>query len=309
MRFLVFGAGALGSVVAARLAEAHEVGLVGRPGHVQAIRERGLRVRGKTELLQQRLTAMMSPDELGDTVPEVILLTVKAYDTETAVAALSRFHESSVFVSLQNGLGNEEVIARHASRVLGAVINQGATFVGPGEVFHAGVGATELGPFAGTGAGDAEAVAAAFEEVGLPARAITDIRERIWAKVILNAAVNPLTALLRLRTGQLIEEPGLVEAIELVVEESVAIAAACGVKLEAAEVLDRIHQVAEATRDNKSSMLQDLERGRRTEIDAINGALIDRAAEHHLACPANRLLASMVRAVEDRGEVFDGQCA
>jgi 2-dehydropantoate 2-reductase len=298
VRFLVFGAGALGSVVAARLAARHPVSLVGRRAHVDAIRERGLRVSGKTEAVVGSLTAVASIDELDGEPPEVILLTVKAYDTKAATASLAPFHRESTFVSLQNGLGNEEIIAERAARVLGAVINQGATFVGPGEVFHAGAGETTVGPFSGTTIEDAEAVASAFRECGMAAGAVADIRARIWAKVILNAAVNPLTALLRLRTGALLDSEVLAEALRLIVEESVAIAAACDVPLQAAEVLATIRSVAEATRDNKSSMLQDLERGRRTEIDAINGALIARAQEHDIPCPANRLLAAMVRAAE-----------
>jgi len=298
VRFLVFGAGALGSVVAARLAACHPVGLVGRQSHVDAIRERGLRVSGKTEIVEESLTAVSSVDQLDGEAPEVILLTVKSYDTEAAVEALGPFHRQSTFVSLQNGLGNEEIIAARAAKVLGAVINQGATFLGPGEVFHAGAGETTLGPFAGTTMDDAEAVASAFRSAGMAASAVEDIRTRIWAKVILNAAVNPLTALLRLRTGALLDSEALAETLRLIVDESVAIAAACDVPLQAAEVLATIRAVAEATRDNKSSMLQDLERGRRTEIDAINGALIRRAREHRVPCPVNQLLASMVRAAE-----------
>ena len=280
------------------LADSHQVSLVGRRDHVDAIRKHGLRVSGHTELRQTALTAVVDPEELGGDAAEVILLTVKAYDTEEAVAALSRFWESSIFVSLQNGLGNEEIIGRGASKVLGAVINQGVTFLGPGEILHAGEGETELGPFGGTAAEDAEAVAAAFEQAGLPARSVPNIREKIWAKVVLNAAVNPLTALLEKRTGELLGSEALVEAVSLVVEESVAIAGACDVSLAATEILDKIRAVAEATRDNKSSMLQDLERGRRTEIDAINGALVEHARKHGVPCPANELLAHMVRAAE-----------
>jgi len=327
MRILVFGAGALGSVVGARLAEVHDVCLVARREHVEAIGERGLRVSGQTELCQTSLTAAVSVDEL-DAVdlrepdgahageldgaeelpeedppgppgpPDAILVTVKSYDTEEAMEALAPFRETSVFVSLQNGLGNEEIMARRAAKVLGAVINQGATLLGPGEVFHAGEGDVDLGPFHGTGVDDAEAVADAFRQVGLPARAVADIGPVLWRKVILNAAVNPLTALLGKRTGELLETRALRDAVAQVVEESVEIAAACGVAVDATEIIDWIEEVARATRDNKSSMFQDLERARRTEIDAINGALVQRAGRHGIGCPANLLLTRMVRAAE-----------
>lgn len=297
MRFMVFGAGALGSLVAARLAEVHEVSLVARPEHVAAIRERGLRISGHTELVQRRIEAVTDAADVA-AQPDAVLLTVKAYDTAAAMDDLARFTDQALFVSLQNGLGNEEIIAARGARVLGAVINQGATLLGPAEVHHAGSGEVTIGPFRGTGDADAETIAAALADAGFPARAVTDIHTRIWAKAILNAAVNPITALLRVRTGVLIDSEELRAAMRQVVEESVAIARACGIALDVDEVFATVEAVVEATRDNKTSMYQDLERGRRTEIEAINGALVARAREHGLPCPANELLARMVRGAE-----------
>ena len=181
---MVFGAGALGSLVAARLSTAHSVTLVGRREHVLAIRATGLRVTGRTKC---------------------VATTIDAVD---------------------------------------------------------------------------------------------DIRARIWLKAILNAAVNPLTALLAKRTGELIGDPALESAIRLIVHESVAIAHAAGIALEEDGILEKIWSVVRATKDNKSSMLQDLERGRRTEIDAINGALLDRARALGVAAPQNELLFHLIRAAE-----------
>ena len=292
---MVFGAGALGSLVAARLSAAHNVTLVGRREHVLAIRTSGLRVTGRTECVATAVEAVTEPTE---TPPDVVLVTTKSYGTAGAIEALDRFSKQSIFVSLQNGLGNEEILAERAENVLGAVINQGVTFLEPGAVYHAGEGETELGAFQGAEPGDAERVASAFRETGLPARAVDDIRARIWLKVILNAAVNPLTALLAKRTGELIGDPALESAIRLIVHESVAIAHAAGIALEENAILEKIWSVARATKDNKSSMLQDLQRGRRTEIDAINGALLDRARALGVAAPQNELLFHLIRAAE-----------
>jgi len=297
MNWMVFGAGAVGSVVAARLAEVAPVSVVARPEHVRAIRDQGLRITGETEMVQRRLDAVTVAVDAA-AVPDVVLLTVKAYDTVDALAALAPFTDHAVFVSLQNGLGNEEIIAARARRVLGAVINQGATFVRPGEVFHAGSGDIAIGPFAATEVADAEAIAGSLAAAGFPAFAVTDICERVWAKTILNAAVNPISALLRRRTGELLESAALREAMRQVVEESVAIAAACGIDLIVDDLLESIERVARATADNKSSMYQDLEKGGRTEIDAINGALVERAREHAVTHAANELLVRMVRAAE-----------
>ena len=241
---MVFGAGALGSLVAARLSAAHNVTLVGRSEHVLAIRTSGLRVTGRTECVATKIEAVTEPTE---TPPDVVLVTTKSYGTAGAVQALARFSKQSIFVSLQNGLGNEEILAERAENVLGAVINQGVTFLEPGAVYHAGEGETELGAFQGTKPGDAERVASAFRETGLEARAVDDIRARIWLKVVLNAAVNPLTALLVKRTGELIGDPALESAVRLIVHESVAIAHAAGIALEENATLEKNWSVARAT--------------------------------------------------------------
>lgn len=299
MRFLVFGAGAVGSLVAARLAQRHEVSLIAREEHTRAIRERGLLVTGRTEIHAKGIEAATSVAELAGPAPEVVLVTAKAYQTAAATAALEPFWSSALFVSLQNGLGNEETLAERCPRVLGAVINQGVTFLEPGKVFHAGEDETWIGPFSGTSADDAETVARALDECGIRARAVAEakVREAIWRKVVLNAAVNPLTALLRKKTGELIGDPDLEAAIRAIVAESVVIARAAGIALEDDSILTWIRKVAEVTRDNKSSMLQDVERGRPTEIDSMNGALVERAKALGLAAPRNELLTRLVRSL------------
>jgi len=289
------GAGALGSLVAAKLSERHAVTLVGRGEHITAIQRDGLRITGKTVCHTRDVHAVTIPDE---TPADVVLFTVKAYDTESAAAQLGAHAQASIFVSLQNGLGNEEILARHAPRVLGAVINQGAIFEGPGAIFHAGTGEIELGPFQGTTGDDASAVAQAFRDSDLPAEAVEAIGDRVWRKVILNAAVNPLTALLARRTGELLGDEDLENTIRQIVYESVSVAEAAGAAVDAEEILTKVWSVARATRDNKSSMFQDLERGRRTEIDAINGALVARARELGVEAPRNELMRDLIRSAE-----------
>ena len=296
MRVLVFGAGAVGSVVAARLADGHDVSLIARASHVRAIREHGLVLSGRTEKTVRNLAACSGVSELSREAPEYVLVTAKAHQTEEAVRELSPYWGSSIFVSLQNGLGNEELMARRAERVLGAVINQGAILLEPGRVFHAGEATTEIGPFQGTSLADAGVLARVLDEAGIRARAVADIRPPMWRKVVLNAAVNPLTALLGKKTGELLHDPELEAAMAEIVQESVAIARASGVELEAGEILEAIREVARATPENRSSMLQDLERGRPTEIDFINGELARRARAMGLDAPRNELLTRLVRA-------------
>ena len=297
MRFMVFGAGAMGSLVAARLADAHEVSLVGRETHVDAIRRDGLRVTGRSERHQTGIHAMTTVEGAA---PDVVLVTTKSYDTERAADALQSFAKDAIFVSLQNGLGNEEMLAQHAERVLGAVINHGVTFLEPGVVFHAGEGDIVLGPFHGTTVEDAERVARGFRDVGLSVQTVDRVMDHVWRKAVLNACVNPLTALLGKRTGELLGDEPLEEAMRAIVLETVAVAHACGADVDAGGVLAKIRIVAVATRDNKSSMLQDLQLGRRTEIDAINGEIVARARAHGLPVPRNELLFQLVRSAEKK---------
>lgn len=294
-RFLVFGAGATGSVFAARLASRYEVAVVARGARLRHLRRDGLRIVGATEA-EVRLPAASSPTEWDGFAPDFVLVTVKATDTAAATAALAPLGPTPVRVSLQNGLGNEETLAEGGNPVLGAVSNNGATLRDTGEVFHAGLGEVILGPFT------PETPTAATTElvnhlraVGFPARSTADIRKALWDKVILNAAVNPVTALLGLRTGRLHDDPGRRRIVARLVEEAGAVAAAEGVRCSPEEVHETIRRVAAATPENRSSMLQDLERGRRTEIEAINGVIAARGRTHGVPTPWNDLMLRLVR--------------
>lgn len=296
VRFLVFGAGALGSLVGGLLSQSHDTVLVGRRAHVEAIRRNGLRITGRTEAVV-RPTAVERVEGTED--PDVVLVTVKAYDTSDAAEALRPFWETATFLSLQNGLGNEEALAARVARVLGGVTTHGVTFVEPGTVRHAGVGATHVGPFQGLATADARRVAAAFDEGGMECRVTEDIQRELWLKALVNACINPVTALLRAPNGVLRKAEALRTIVEAVVAEGVAAASLHGIDLGAETVRDRVATVVEATAENRSSMLQDLERGRRTEIEAINGAIVRRAEAMGGSAPVNRLLTLLVQAAEE----------
>ncbi len=296
-RFLVFGAGATGSVFAARLAARHPVAVVARGARLERIRAEGLRVEGATEAAV-RLPAEPSPAALSGFRPDFVLVSVKAGDTDAAAASLAPLGRAPVRVSLQNGLGNEEALAEGGHPVIGAVSNNGATLRADGAVFHAGFGEVILGAFAGSSQSAAERLAACLSDAGFPVRRVEEVRNALWDKALLNAAANPVTALLGLRTGQLLERPGVWTVVRRVVAEGVAVARAEGIPATEAEVLERIRSVARATAENRSSMLQDLERGARTEIEAITGVIVARAAAHGLPAPWNRLMLRLVRARE-----------
>lgn len=298
MRVVVLGAGALGSFFGGVLARKHDVTLVGRDPHMAAVDGEGLRVTGMTDL-------HVRPDAVTDAaaagVPDVLLVTTKAYDTATALDdAAPLLGEATVVASLQNGLGNLEALADRvpADRVVGGVTTHGVTHEGPGVVRHAGQGDVVLGTLGGDGEGAADRVADALRSAGLDAEVTDRIRGEVWAKVVVNAGINPLTAVTGLRNGALVEEEPLEELMAAACREAVAVARAEGVDLPDVDLVERTRQVAGATAGNKSSMLQDVERGRRTEIDAINGEVARRGRELGVETPVNRTLWALVRGIE-----------
>jgi 2-dehydropantoate 2-reductase len=294
MEILVFGAGSLGSLLGGLLARAHDVALVGREPHVSAVQADGLRITG-VEAVDTRPAA--TTDATGASA-DLALVTVKAYDTEAAARVLATGDYGAV-CSLQNGMGNEGVLADAVDApVLAGTVTYGAGLVDPGHVEWRGRGTITLGAWRpADDAATAERVAAAFRAADLDAEAVDDVRRRLWEKLAVNAAINPVTALARVENGALIEAP-LAGLARTAAVETAGVARAEGVGLPDETAADAAATVARETAQNRSSMLQDVTRRRRTEIDAINGYVVDRAAATDRAVPVNRTLAELIRGWE-----------
>ncbi len=292
---LVFGAGAMGSFFGGLLAARQDVLLVGRSEHMEAIRGHGLRISGKTVRLARPRTATRIP---AASRPDLILVATKSYDTPSAMVQLKRFGRTSTFLTLQNGLDNADVIARTAKRVIAGTTSHGVTYLGPGEVRHAGIGDTTIGAWAGVKSDDVVRVRDVFEEAGVRTRVSDDIRREIWAKLIVNASINPLAALAGVPNGRLVQDKGLQALLEAVAREAVAVARADGLDLNADELVRRAKLVARRTATNRASMLQDLDHHRRTEIDAITGAILRVGDQVGIDAPLNRALEALVIARE-----------
>ena len=294
MEVLVFGAGSLGSLLGGLLARAHDVTLVGREPHVAAVRADGLRLTG-VETLDTRPAA--TTDATGASA-DLALVTVKAYDTESAARALATGDYGAV-CSLQNGMGNEDVLADAVDApVLAGTVTYGAGLVDPGHIEWRGRGTITLGAWRpADAAATAERIAAAFRAADLDAEAVEDVRRRLWEKLAVNAAINPVTTLARVENGALTEEP-LAGLARTAAVETAGVARADGVALADETAADAAATVARETARNRSSMLQDVTRERRTEIDAINGYVVDRAGATDRAAPVNRTLAALIRGWE-----------
>jgi len=233
--------------------------------------------------------------------PEMIFVTVKAYDTKAALDALTEMARyARTVVSLQNGLTNLGLFrsALPDKAVMG-VTSMGATLIGPGEVLYAGKGDTAFGHLARK-MGMASEVAELFNEAGLNARTEANIETELWMKGIINASINPLTAILGCQNGKLLKEGGVLDISHLACREAIAVAEGIGVQLPPGDPFLKVKEVMQATAKNRSSMLQDLEHGKRTEIDEINGEIVLRAGPIGVPVPVNRALWTLVRGLERR---------
>ena len=214
------------------------------------------------------------------------------------MSSLKRFARSSVFLTLQNGLDNPDIISHTAERVIAGTTSHGVTLLGPGEVRHAGLGDTVIGPWKGVDRGEVIHVRDVLDEAGIRTRISEDVRSELWGKVVVNAAINPLAALASVPNGRLVQDRNLAGLLDEVGREALAVARAAGARLDAEEILRRTRLIARRTAANRASMLQDLDRHRRTEIEAITGAVLREAERHDIDAPLNRVLYALVRARE-----------
>jgi 2-dehydropantoate 2-reductase len=197
---------------------------------------------------------------------------------------------------LDNEIKIAEVVGKN--RTLGGVISHGITYVGPGHVHHAGIGETIIGEMDGQETDRIKEIANALTSVGIETKISRNIGSEIWAKGIINAAINPLTALTRLTNGYLLKIPSLTKLLEETCAECLKVAEAAKIDLLGCDVIEKTKNVAKLTGDNRSSMLQDIDRGKRTEIESINGAIVEVGKEHSIATPINSSLVALVKGIE-----------
>ena len=301
MKIVIVGPGAMGCLFGHFLARAgHELWLLDyRPERARLLQEQGLRVETAEGTLFTPVRATADPKAAGQS--ELCVIAVKAHATAAAAErSLPLIGRDTQVLSLQNGLGNVEALAKVVApgQVLGGTTAQGANVVAPGHIRHAGVGETVIGELLGSGR-RAEPVAKIFSEAGLPARTTTDLPGLIWSKVIINIGINALTALTRLQNGKLLDYSGTRAVMAAAVEEAAAVAGALGIALLYPHPVERVEAVAQATGKNVSSMLQDVRARRRTEVDQIQGAVVEQARSLGVATPVNETLWRLVRALEE----------
>lgn len=300
-RIAVVGPGALGTLFAARL------GLAGLPillldyrhDRARRLNDAGLRLMTATGDQHVAVPVTADPRHLAEV--DAALILVKAYHTEAVAATLAdHLAPTAIAVTLQNGLGNLEALtlALGEARAFGGTTAQGALLEAPGAARDTGGGPTVLGHADGVADHRLDDVAQALLLAGFSVSITPDIRAAIWMKAILNAAINPAAALTRLRNGALAEHDASLQLMTAAAREAAHIARKHGIAIARQDWRARLKTICTATAPNVNSMLQDVLLDRRTEIDAINGAIARTAELHGIAAPVNRSLWCLIKAIE-----------
>lgn len=299
MKIAVVGAGAMGSLFGGRLSQSgHQVLLydINRE-HIETIQTDGLVIEDLASGTQETCRPIATTQAEDLRVAEILIIFVKSAATEAVARQFSEITGvGTIAVTMQNGLGNEAILKKHfgEQRTAAGVTSQGATFIGPGRIRHAGRGPTHL-CMSDRNNEKLEDFVDALNQAGLDTELEENIEDLIWSKLIINVGINAVTALTGLPNGRLLEFPDCKALMADLVAEAVAVAEKRGVHLTYPDPLEMVYTVAEKTGGNRSSMLQDFDRKRQSEINFINGAILREAEALGLEVPANRAVTRLVR--------------
>jgi 2-dehydropantoate 2-reductase len=295
MKIAVMGAGAVGCYYGFKLARAgHDVVLIGRPQHVEAIERQGLRL--ETQTFDEHIRVTASTEGSAVQGAELVLFCVKSNDTESGAADIKpHLAPDALVLSLQNGVENADRLrGLLPQEVVAAVVYVGTEMAGPGHVRHHGRGELVIEQSKAS-----DDVARALIAAGVPTDISDNVRGALWAKLILNCAYNALSAITQLPYGRLAKGEGVTVVMRDLVDECLAVAKADGVTIPG-DVDVAIRKIAETAAGQHASTAQDLARGKRSEIDHLNGLIVRRGEALGVATPANRLLHAIVKLIESK---------
>jgi len=305
MKIAIVGPGAIGSLFAGMLSRGgHEVWLLDKEAErARVLSKRGIWVSGPLGEFNSPARATTRPAEIGEA--ELVLIAVKAYATEEAArAAAPIVGEGTAVLSIQNGLGNLDTLAEVFGQgcVIGGVTSQAATLIAPGQIRHTGQGATTIGKLNGELTPRLRDIASEFVASGIHTEVTAHLSSVIWAKLAVNAGVNAVATLAQVRNGGILESRSLRELMRAAVREAVEVAKAKGIEMPEDDMEAYSEGICQRTADNVNSMLQDVLRQRRTEVEAINAAVVKEGEAVGVATPVNWVLTGLIRGVEQTYE-------
>jgi 2-dehydropantoate 2-reductase len=297
---VIVGAGAMGSLFGGLLTlSGEDVWMVDVwKENIDAMNLKGLTIEEKGKTLNIPVNAVTDIASIGKA--DLVIYFVKTYQTERAASdSLVLQKEDTIFLTLQNGLGNEEMICKKVDqkKVMLGVTGQGATLLGLGHIRHAGWGKTFIGELDHRVTDRAIRVAQMLCHAGIEVETSLNIHDRVWDKLFANVGINSLTALTGLKNGQLLDHPETLRLMEVLVSEAAEVARRKGIRIEG-NPIEKVKNAAEATKENRSSMGQDFVYKRRTEIDAINGAVVREAQRLGIPVPFNQAVTDLIKVIE-----------
>ncbi len=302
MKIAVVGAGAMGSLFGALLAEAgNDVWLCDVwQDHMQAINNNGLSIDREGKSRNVHLLATLDPTQIDPA--DLVIIFVKSTQTQSAAETAQYLVGSGgAVLTLQNGMGNADAIAEVIAPegILAGTTSHGATMLGPGIIRHAGVGPTTLGAWKNTEQGHrlARRFADTFNTAGIETEAVEDVRCVIWNKLLINIGINAITALTAIKNGRILDLESTKELCRIAVEEAMRVARALNIPIRD-DAVDVVFKVAEATAANRSSMGQDVDSKRPTEIEAINGFIVRESKRLGLDAPVNFTLTALIETLQ-----------
>ena len=291
---LIVGTGALACLFAARLAPHAEISMLGTwPEGITALRQYGVRLLSDGTETAYQVNASSDPSDFRNIKYALVL--VKAWQTNRAAEQLaSCLHADGIALTLQNGYNNLQTLESHlgAGRAALGITTSGATLLGPGQVRPGGKGPIHLVPEA-----KIQPLIEKLERAEFDVQAADDLDSLVWGKLVINAGINPVTALLQIPNGALLEQPDAHALMQAASREAAAVAEAAGVNLPYDNPVKRVEEVAKITAANHSSMYQDVKRGAPTEIEAICGAIVREGERLGVATPVNKVLLQLIRAL------------
>ncbi len=308
MTIVFVGPGAMGSLLAGLLKRSKPrdtaVWLLDKDEkRAQKLTRSGITIEQGSASFTAEVPVTSQPKDIGSA--DIIFLCVKSYDTKAAVERCTPLITAdTAVVTLQNGVGNVEAIGELVGEntVVGGSTNIGATLIEPGRVRLAGKGETVIGKPDGKLSLHMRTIRELFNKAGIETRLSQDIKSILWSKLMINCGINALSAILRLPSGRLLEHESSRSLMREAVTEAVKIAKRKRIKLLYDDPLAKVEAVCEATSANMSSMLQDVLRSRRTEIDVINGVIVRFGQELGISVPVNAALVNIIRTLESSYE-------
>jgi 2-dehydropantoate 2-reductase len=301
MRIAIVGPGAMGCLFAAFFSkEKNEVFLLDKDRvRAEKISQQGIIVEGLSGNWQAKVKATATTQQIDPV--DLVIICVKSYDTKEAAEKIKPLiNQNTVILTLQNGIGNIEVLSEIAGqdKAAAGVTNEGATLLGPGHIRHAGRGETIIGRIDGKIPVQLRSIREAFNKCGFQAKISRDIKSVLWSKLIINVGINALTAITGLRNAKIVEMEGARRILREAVSEATKIAKRKRIKLIYDDPLAKVEAVCEATAENISSMLQDVLKKQQTEVDFINGVIVRQAQELGIPAPINATLTDLVKTIE-----------